>query len=200
MILSIDSIDIVLLVGLAYFLYLLFKEKPPLETVPKKPEKPQPTLPQVQEATKTEEIKEQQKIEDDSVTEEPASLETLPKDVEIPAIELPSRIYEPFSNARAVEFLSLSQEDADMFIGELIEQFDAELSNLEEAIDQENYAKIESISHMLKGSATSLGTGGVSSVLIDFNTYVKTGTEMRIIKTHMENFKHYLVDLKKVYG
>lgn len=87
-----------------------------------------------------------------------------------------------------------------MFIGELIEQFNSELPALEEAVQQKNHARIETISHSLKGSSTSLGTGGVSDVLIDFNTYVKTGNDMRIIEAHLDNLKHYLIDLKRVFG
>ncbi len=123
-----------------------------------------------------------------------------PKEIEVPLIELPSKIYNPFSNARAVEFLGLSQEEADMFIGELIAQLDTELPHLEKAVQQKDYEKIETISHSLKGSATSLGTGGVSDVLIDFNTYIKTGNDNQIIEAHLDNLKHYLIDLKRVYG
>jgi len=125
---------------------------------------------------------------------------TQPKEIEVPLIKLPPRTYEPFSNTRAVELLGLSQEEADMFIGELIAQLDTELPHLEEAVQQKNHEKIETISHSLKGSATSLGTGGVSDVLIDFNTYVKTGNDNQIIEAHLDNLKHYLIDLKRVYG
>jgi len=87
-----------------------------------------------------------------------------------------------------------------MFIGELIAQLDTELPHLEKAVQQKDYEKIETISHSLKGSATSLGTGGVSDVLIDFNTYIKTGNDNQIIEAHLDNLKHYLIDLKRVYG
>ncbi|MCX6073677.1 MAG: Hpt domain-containing protein [Campylobacterales bacterium] len=173
MTLSLYLIVIALLIVTISFVYLVFRKKYPRETISDKHQEPSPL--HVQTVITPEEIK-------------------------IPPIELPSKTYKPFSNDRAVELLGLSQEDADMFIGELIQQFDAELSNLEEAVRAKNYERIETISHSLKGSSTSLGTGGVSDVLIDFNTYVKTGNDSRIIEAHLENLKHYLVDLKRVFG
>ena len=171
--LSIYLIIIVLLLVTVSFIYLLVRKKHPRETLSCK-------------------------------KQEPSSLHIqpiiTPAEIKIPPIELPSKIYKPFSNARAVDLLGLSQEEADMFIGELIEQFNSELPALEEAVQQKNHARIETISHSLKGSSTSLGTGGVSDVLIDFNTYVKTGNDSQIIEAHLENLKHYLIDLKRVFG
>ncbi|RLA69957.1 MAG: hypothetical protein DRG24_07655 [Epsilonproteobacteria bacterium] len=108
--------------------------------------------------------------------------------------------YSKYNNARAVEQLGLSQEEADMFISELIEQIDSEIPSLEAAINSEDYEKIESISHMIKGSATSLGSGGVADVLVDFNTYSKEGKDIQVLQSHLANLKHHLVDLKAQFG
>ena len=156
------------------FLYFLLRKKEPRETIPKRDEK----VATLHVPTPT----------------------TTPEEKKLPLVELPSKTYEPFNNSRAVELLGLSQEEADMFIGELIAQFDAEFSHLEEAVRQKDYKRIETISHSLKGSSTSLGTGGVSDVLIDFNTYVKTGTDMQVIEAHLENLKHYLAGLRRAFG
>ena len=120
---------------------------------------------------------------------------------EKPQVILPKRDYPHFDNARAVEQLGLSQEEADMFITELIELIDTELSGLETAVHNEEYDIIENISHMIKGSATSLGSGGVADVLVDFNTYVKDEEpNIKVIHAHLDNLKHYLDELKKQFG
>ena len=117
-----------------------------------------------------------------------------------PAVKLPKQEFPKFNNARAVEQLGLSQEEADMFISELIEQIDSEIPALEAAVNSEAHEKIESISHMIKGSATSLGSGGVADVLVDFNTYTKEGKDIQVLQAHLAHLKLHLIDLKAQFG
>ncbi|MEJ2468200.1 MAG: Hpt domain-containing protein [Campylobacterales bacterium] len=107
--------------------------------------------------------------------------------------------YPEFNNARAVEQLGLSQEEADMFISELVTQIDEELPNLDAAIAAHDVEQVERLSHKLKGSATSLGEGGVADVLVDFNTYCKDGDDAEVMQAHMNNLKYYYERLKEQF-
>lgn len=109
------------------------------------------------------------------------------------------RPYPEFSNARAVEQLGLSQEEADMFISELVIQIDEELPNLDAAVAEHDVEQVERLSHKLKGSATSLGEGGVADVLVDFNTYCKSGDDAGVIQDHLNNLKYYFEQLKEQF-
>ena len=95
--------------------------------------------------------------------------------------------YEKFNNMRAVEQLGLSQEEADMFVKELIEQIDEELPKLEAAIEKKEFEQIDDISHMIKGSSASLGSGGVADLLTEMNEYCKKGRDIEIIKEYLYN-------------
>jgi len=108
--------------------------------------------------------------------------------------------YDKFNNARAVEQLGLSQDEADMFIKELIQQIDDELPKLEAAIDNEDFEQIDDISHMIKGSSSSLGSGGVADVLSDMNEYSKEGRDIEIIRDYLYNLKYYFNELKTQFA
>jgi hypothetical protein len=107
--------------------------------------------------------------------------------------------YAPFDHTRTMEEFGLSREDADDFIVELIQQIEAEMPALETAVETKDNKRIEDISHMIKGSATNLGTGGAADVLIDFNTYMKTGDEPAVIARHMRHLNRALGELKEQF-
>lgn len=107
--------------------------------------------------------------------------------------------YPPFDNTRAMEEFGLPKEDADLFIVDLIEQIEDEMPALEVAVEAHDVKKIEDISHMIKGSATNLGTGGAADVLIDFNTYMKSGEDPLVIAAHMRNLHRALAELKEQF-
>jgi len=108
--------------------------------------------------------------------------------------------YDKFNNARAIEQLGLSQDEADMFIKELIQQIDDELPKLEAAIKNEDFDQIDDISHMIKGSSSSLGSGGVADVLSEMNEYSKKGRDIEIIRDYFYNLKHYFNELKTQFA
>jgi len=169
------------------------KPKPPVQ-------QPKPKIETPKKIEKT--VTPQPKPEAKPVVKAEPKLEikTEPVAIEKPPVELPKKEYPKYDNARAVEQLGLSQEEADMFISELIEQIDSEIPGLEAAINNEDIEKIESITHMIKGSATSLGSGGVADVLTDFNTYIKEDQDSQMIQYHLNNLKHHLVKLKAQFG
>lgn len=144
------------------------------------------------------------------VTEELPVREEVPREtaVEVPleAIAEPQPVteeeaydYAPFDNARTMEEFGLSKEEANDFIVDMIQQIESELPGLEEAVSANDSKQIEEISHMLKGSATNLGTGGVADVLVDFNTYMKTSSDPDEIAKHMRNFRRALKELKEQF-
>ena len=107
--------------------------------------------------------------------------------------------YQVFDNTRTMEEFGLSKEEANDFIVDLIQQIEEEMPGLEEAVSANDVRKIEDISHMVKGSATNLGTGGIADVLVDFNTYMKTGSESSVVAGHMRNLRRALVELKEQF-
>lgn len=135
--------------------------------------------------------------EEESLQEELVSeaAESTPQEV----AEEETYSYPPFDNTRAMEEFGLPKEDADEFIVDLIQQIEEEMPALEVAVQTEDNKQIENISHMIKGSATNLGTGGTADVLIDFNTYMKTGNDPLVIAGHMRNLHRSLAELKEQF-
>jgi len=113
--------------------------------------------------------------------------------------KLPEANYPQFTHVRLIE-MGLSDEEAKEFVEELIPQIETEIPLIEAAIQEEDFHKIEKLTHGIKGSATNLGTGGVSDLLVDYNTYVKTGTDVDIAKAYLEHLKHYNNELKAQYA
>jgi len=107
--------------------------------------------------------------------------------------------YTVFDNARTMEEFGLSKEEADEFIVELITQVEDEMPALEAAVEAHDAKQIEDISHMVKGSATNLGTGGIADVLIDFNTYMKSDNDPAVVAGHMLNLRRALKELKEQF-
>ena len=120
--------------------------------------------------------------------------------VAVPAPEPEARVYPPFDNARAVEELGLSPEEADLFVGELAAQIASELPGLETAVAAGDAGRAEEISHLLKGSVTNLGTGGVADLLVAFNTYCKTGNDAARLEGYLSDLRRELGRLREQYG
>ena len=96
--------------------------------------------------------------------------------------------------------MGLSDEEAKEFVAELIPQLEVEIPLIEAAIQDGDFDKMERLTHGIKGSATNLGTGGVSDLLVDYNTYVKTGTDTDIGKAYLEHLVRYTNELKAQYA
>jgi outer membrane biosynthesis protein TonB len=112
--------------------------------------------------------------------------------------ELPEANYPQFTHVRLIE-MGLSDEEAKEFVAELIPQIETETPLIEAAIQEGDFHQLEKLIHGIKGSATNLGTGGVSDLLVDFNTYVKTGTDVDIAKAYLEHLIRYTNELKAQY-
>ncbi|MBD3789114.1 MAG: Hpt domain-containing protein [Campylobacterales bacterium] len=173
------------------------KETPPV-TVPAK-EIPKPlveTIPEIKE-----EIPSETPIIEPTVKEEitppEVPLEQLPEIVT--TTPLPECNYPPFNHTRLLE-MGLSENEAKEFIGELITQVDAQIPLIEEALQIPDFHKLERLTHSIKGSATNLGTGGLSDLLVDYNTYLKKNEELPIINAYQGHLKRCLNDLKEQYA
>ncbi|WP_345986591.1 Hpt domain-containing protein [Sulfurimonas sp. HSL-1656] len=118
---------------------------------------------------------------------------------EHPAAPFVPRHYPPFSNARAVAEFGLSQEEADSFTGELIAQIESEIADLEAAVTARDSVQLEEVLHKLKGSTSNLGEGGITTLLADFNNYIKEGTDQDTIDDYVANLHYYLEELKKAF-
>jgi HPt (histidine-containing phosphotransfer) domain-containing protein len=113
--------------------------------------------------------------------------------------KLPEANYPKFTHIRLVE-MGLSDEEAKEFVAELIPQIEEQFPLIEKALHELDFHQIERLTHGIKGSATNLGTGGVSDLLVDYNTYLKTGTDIDIARAYFEHLEHYNNELKAQYA
>lgn len=112
--------------------------------------------------------------------------------------KLPTCNYPLFTHERLIE-MGLSAEEAKEFVQELIPQLEIQIPLIEEAFKKEDFHQMERLTHNIKGSATNLGTGGISDLLVECNTYLKTGTDSDITKVYLDSLKHYTQTLKEQY-
>jgi len=112
--------------------------------------------------------------------------------------KLPEANYPKFTHIRLVE-MGLSDEEAKEFVAELIPQIEEQFPLIEKAMKDLDFHQIERLTHGIKGSATNLGTGGVSDLLVDYNTYLKSGTDIDIVRAYFEHLIHYNDELKVQY-
>ena len=96
--------------------------------------------------------------------------------------------------------MGLSKAEAKEFVAELIPQIETQIPLIKEAMAISDFHNMERLTHSIKGSATTVGTGGVSDLLVDFNTYLKTGTELAIVEAYLEQLNHYCEELKEQYS
>lgn len=163
----------------------------PVKTIKKEP-KPEPVE---EKAVVTEEVtaKPEPVIMKEEVEEE------IPEK-ELPEKALPACNYPPFDHSRTVESLGLSDEDAKEFVGELISQLDSHLPLIAKEVEAGNFHALEQLTHSVKGSATNLGTGGVADLLTDFNTYLKEGKDVDVVKSYYTCLETYTQKLKEQYA
>jgi len=113
-------------------------------------------------------------------------------------IELPSCQYPKFSYERLVG-MGFSEAEALEYVTELIAQIETEIPLLEEAIKNKDFEKIEQITHNIKGSSSTIGSGGISDLINDLYFYVQTGKEQEVVQAYFKHLKKYYTDLKSQY-
>jgi len=175
------------------------RKKLKVRKVSPKPEvKPEPT-------SKPEPVVEPEPVPEPEVVIAPEP-EPVPEPEPIPEPEvveetkvLPEVKYPKFSHARLVE-MGLSDEEAVEFVQELIPQIELQIPLIEEVMNIPDFHQMERLTHSIKGSATNIGTGGVSDLLVECNTYLKSGTDIDIAKVYFEALKHYTKELREQYA
>jgi len=131
--------------------------------------------------------KEEIKTETEEVTKKPKN------------IKISLEKYPKFDHSRLLK-MGLSQEEAKEFVTELILQIETQIPLVKEAMAISDFLGMERLTHSIKGSSTTVGRGGVSDLLIDYNTYLKTGTEPAIAEAYFEQLQHYCEELKEQYA
>ena len=161
------------------------REKP---TVKKRPRTTQSVREQTpRRIRKKEEIKKQEEPKKEVVKQE-----------QKPQKQLPQCSYPTFSHDRLID-MGLSDEESKEFVAELIPQLETQIPLIKEAMENSNFHQMERLTHNIKGSATNLGIGGISDLLVECNTYLKTGTDSDIAKVYFDNLIHYTEELKNQY-
>lgn len=115
-------------------------------------------------------------------------------------ITIPTKAYPKYDNARAVDEMGLTQEEADSFVLDLIKALEAEMPRIEEAILGSDHKAVEEIVHTITGSSSTLGSGGISSALISFYTAVQHRDSFQKLYVHLQNVKYYLAELREQYS
>ena len=115
-----------------------------------------------------------------------------------PTPSLPKADYVQFSHQRLID-MGLSNEESIEFVIELIEQIESQLPLIEMSLSKYDYHATERLTHSIKGSATNIGIGGVSDLLVDYNTYLKTGSDFSIAEAYFKHLIHYTNELKLHY-
>jgi len=111
---------------------------------------------------------------------------------------LPEASHPKFNHSRLVD-MGLSNEEAKEFVTELIPQIEEQIPLIKEAMALPDFHQMERLTHNIKGSATNLGTGGVSDLLVDYNTYLKSGSDIAIAEAYFKHLLHYTNELKEQY-
>jgi len=122
-----------------------------------------------------------------------------PKPKPAPAKKLPQANYPPFTHVRLLE-MGLSDEEAKEFVAELIPQLEAQIPLIQNELNSGDFHQMERLTHSIKGSATNIGTGGVSDLLVECNTYLKSGTDIDIATAYFKHLVAYTAQLKQQYA
>ena len=113
--------------------------------------------------------------------------------------DLPKCKYPAFDYSRLLG-MGLSEEEAIEFSKELIPQIKTQIPLIKEAMGKEDYHSMERLTHSIKGSSTTVGTGGVSDLLVEFNTYLKSGKDLPIAEAYFTHLERYADDLEKQFA
>ncbi len=147
---------------------------------------------EAQEKKRKEEFEEKRRLE-----EQESEPEVIPEPVE--KIKLPEFNYPKFDHSRLLD-MGLSSDEAHAFVAELIPQIESQIPLIKEALEIPDFEEIEKLTHSIKGSSTTVGTGGIADLLVDFNTYVKADAESTVAEAYLKYLDYYCKDLKKAYA
>jgi len=114
--------------------------------------------------------------------------------------DLPQCEYAPFSHARLLE-MGLGEEEAEEFVQELIPEIENKLPSIKTLIESKKHEELERVIHGIKGASNNVGTGGVSELLSEFNTYIRSADiDSEILESYLAHLIKYTDALKKQYS
>ena len=157
-----------------------------------------PSAKELREAEEKQKLQEQ-KLEEKRLEEQKTKLEVIPEPEVIEKIDLPECKYPKFNYSRLLK-MGLGEDEAIEFVKELIPQIKTQIPLIKESMEASDFHNIERLTHSIKGSSTTVGSGGISDLLVEFNTYVKTGKEIPIIEAYVKHLNHYCEELEKEYA
>jgi len=111
---------------------------------------------------------------------------------------LPKPKYTDFDNSRLID-MGIHPSQADDLVRQLIADIDEYIPKIESALESQNYDEIETLNHRIRGSAATVGSGGIVDVFHDFNIYLKYDYDIEIISEYVRNIKKYQIKLKIRY-
>jgi len=127
-------------------------------------------------------------------------------ELEISKVITPSTIptrtqvrYPKFDHQRLIK-MGLSDAEVKEFILELIPQIETQIPLIEDAINLSDFHQLKKLTHHIKGSTTNIGTGGVADLLVEYDTYLKNGTDISIIESYFQELIYYSKELKVQYS
>ncbi len=162
----------------------------------KKPVTPAVKKEEEKTAPLEENILQPSKIEKKTVKEE---MPSAPEKKQEKTLDLPTCEYPEFNYSRLLK-MGLSEEESIEFIKELIPQLKTQIPLIKEALDKKDFHSMERLTHSIKGSSTTVGTGGVSDLLVAYNTYLKTGKDLPVAEAYFKHLKHYTEELEKEFA
>jgi len=142
---------------------------------------------------------EKQKIEKQKLEQQKPESKVVPEPEAAEKVNLPQCKYPKFDYSRLIK-MGLGEDEAVEFIKELIPQIKTQIPLISEAIEASDFNNVERLTHSIKGSSTTVGSGGVSDLLVEFNTYVKTEKEIPVLKAYLKHLTHYCKELEKEYA
>ncbi len=153
----------------------------------------------VPSAKELRDAEEKKRREEQKVAEQKVKSEPIPKPQVVEKIDLPECKYPKFDYSRLLK-MGLGEDEAIEFVKELIPQIKTQIPLIKEAIEASDFHNIERLTHSIKGSSTTVGSGGVSDLLVEFNTYVKTEKEIPVLEAYLKHLSHYCEVLEKEYA
>jgi HPt (histidine-containing phosphotransfer) domain-containing protein len=96
--------------------------------------------------------------------------------------------------------MGLGEDEAVEFVKELIPQIKIHIPLIKEAMEASDFHNMERLTHSIKGSSTTVGSGGISDLLVEYNTYLKTGKELPVVEAYFKHLNHYCNELEKEYA
>lgn len=126
-------------------------------------------------------------------------IEEIQQEIPNKTYDLPKCKYPKFDHSRLLD-MGLNEDEVKEFVQELIPQINNQIPLIQEAMKIPDFHSMERLTHSIKGSSTTVGTGGISDLLVEYNTYLKKGQELPIIEAYFTHLVRYAKELEEQYA